>query len=110
MDYYLTNDRLGPHKRRKQPFILLTGEESRPSQVFVIIENHAVNAPTVLKGVDLCFKIHFICDINYSEFCKNVWYFLDIIFYKTGTLTDKYIPASVQELKTQLFSDISEQS
>lgn len=108
LDYYLTNDRLGPDKRRKQPFVLLTGDESRPSQIFVIVENHAINAPTVLKGVDLCFKIHFICDIDYSEFCKNVWYFLDIVFYKTATLSDKHIPASVRELKAQLFSQVSE--
>ncbi|XP_067212374.1 uncharacterized protein [Linepithema humile] len=104
LDYYLANDRLGPDKRRKQPFILLTGEESRPTQVFIIIENHAINVPTVLKGVDLCFKIHFICDLDYSEFCKNVWYFLDVMFYKTATLTEKHIPASVRELKAQLFN------
>lgn len=110
MDYYLANDRLGPDKRRKQPFILLTGEESRPTQVFIIVENHAINAPTVLKGVDLCFKLHFICDLDYSEFCKNVWYFLDVVFYKTGTLNDKHIPASVRELKAQLFCHVSEQS
>jgi len=110
LDYYLTNDRLGPDKRRKQPFILLIGKESRPTQIFVIVENHAIDAPTILKGVDLCFKIHFIWDIDYSEFCKNVWYFLDIVFYKTGILTDKYRPASVQELKAQLFSNVSEQS
>lgn len=93
-----------PDKRRKQPFILLTGEESRPTQVFIIIKNHAINVPTVLKDVDLCFKIHFICDLDYFEFCKNVWYFLDVMFYKTATLTEKHIPASVQELKAQLFN------
>lgn len=109
MDYYLVNDRLGSDKHRKQPFILLTGEESRPRQIFVIVENHAINVPTVLKGVDVCFKIHFVCDIHYSEFCKNVWYFLDVVFYKTGTLSDKNIPASVRELKAQLFC-YSEQS
>ncbi|KYQ46829.1 hypothetical protein ALC60_14120 [Trachymyrmex zeteki] len=109
LDYYLVNDRLGSDKHRKQPFILLTGEESRPRQIFVIVENHAINVPTVLKGVDVCFKIHFVCDIHYSEFCKNVWYFLDVVFYKTGTLSDKNIPASVRELKAQLFC-YSEQS
>jgi hypothetical protein len=110
LDYYLAKYRLGPDKRRKQPFILLTGEESRPTQIFVIVENHTINAPTVLKGVDLYFKIHFICDINYSEFCKNVWHFLDIVFYKTAALSDKHIPASVRELKAQLFSHVSELS
>lgn len=109
MDYYLVNDRLGPDKRRKQPFILLLGEESRPTQVFIIVENRAINVPTVLKGVDLCFKIHFICDIHYSEFCKNVWYFLDFMFYKITDLTNKHIPASVRELREQLLH-VSEQS
>jgi len=108
LDYYLANDRLGPDKRRKQSFILLIGEESRPTQIFVIVENHAINAPTILNGVNLCFKIHFICDIVFSEFCKNVWYFLDVVFYKTIGLTDKHIPASVRELKAQLFSHFSE--
>ncbi|XP_071628982.1 uncharacterized protein [Temnothorax longispinosus] len=55
LDYYLANDRLGPDKRRKQPFILLTGEESRPTQVFIIVENHAINAPTVFERCRLMF-------------------------------------------------------
>lgn len=47
--------------------------------------------------------MHFICDVDYFEFCKNVWYFLDIMFYKTeAAFTEKRIPASVRELKAQL--------
>ncbi|KAJ8047463.1 hypothetical protein HOLleu_06467 [Holothuria leucospilota] len=41
----------------RQPYILVLGEALDPSQVFVIVERKALEQASLLKAVDVCFKL-----------------------------------------------------
>ncbi|XP_030834294.1 uncharacterized protein LOC115921202 [Strongylocentrotus purpuratus] len=65
-----------PEDERRQPFVLLLGERSRPAQAFVIFEGRAMAAPSLLKAIDLCFKMIYVFDVEYAPQCYTTWEFV----------------------------------
>ncbi len=96
IEKFMLEDRLLGGER-KQPFILAIGEKFNPVQTFVVIENHCIEVSSQLKGVDICFKITYILNLEFSLYCRNVWQFLNEIFYKLDFCAD--IPSCLIELK-----------
>ncbi|GFQ94323.1 uncharacterized protein TNCT_416771 [Trichonephila clavata] len=56
VDKFMREDRLLGGERR-QPFVLAIGEKCKPQQAFLIFEENCMEIKTVLKAVDLCFKL-----------------------------------------------------
>ncbi|PIK42603.1 hypothetical protein BSL78_20529 [Apostichopus japonicus] len=68
-----------------QPFILIIGENRRnPEQQFVIVERMAMPASSLIKAVDLCFKVFYVLDLNYPWESNNVWDFIQKNIYGLG--------------------------
>lgn len=86
---------------RKQSFILAIGEKLCPTQTFVIIEKYIIEVNSLLKAVDICFKLMYIFNLEFSPYCRNVWQFLNEIFYKCEYRGE--IPSCIVELKNRLF-------
>lgn len=96
----MTEDRL-LDGQRKQPFILAIGKKCSPEQIFLIFENNSIEVVSLLKGVDLCFKLTFLLNLEFSPYCSNVWHFLNSCFFKCDVKND--IPACVKDLKNAIY-------
>ena len=70
--------------KKTQPLILVIGEEAAPEQVFVILERQTVKCSSLLKGLDLCFKLFYLLDIDYPWECQNLWDFVQKFIYGLG--------------------------
>ena len=69
-------------KSHSQPFILaLGGSPMSPQQVFVVFERKALQQPSLIKALDVCFKLYFVCDLQYQDKCYGAWEFLEAVVY-----------------------------
>ena len=68
--------------RQRQPYILILGRRMEPAQSFVIIDGLAIEAASVIKAVDICFKAFYILDVQYPKECKTTWEFVQKFFFK----------------------------
>jgi hypothetical protein len=67
-----------------QPFILTTGRPSTPEQVFVVVERQTIPCTSLLQGVDICFKIIYILDMEFPWQTQHVWDFFQKFVYGLG--------------------------
>jgi hypothetical protein len=86
---------------RTQPFILAIGEKFKPHQTFVILEDKCIETNSLLKAVDLCYKLFYILNLQFPPYCQNVWHFFNATFYQCDS--NKQLPSCVVELKNRLF-------
>lgn len=84
---------------RSQPFILgfYSDFKLTPSQVFVILERHAVSVQTLSEGVDICYKAHYIFNLQYQHHCRNVWDFIESCIYKQSGM--KNLSSSIRSFR-----------
>ena len=55
----------------------------QPNQAFVIIERKAVScASSALKAVDMCFKAHYVLNLEYQNQCRAIWQFLETLVFE----------------------------
>lgn len=93
-DSYLEGD-------RRQPFVLAIGDKYNPTQTFVIFEKNCIPSTSLLKCVDLCYKLTYVLNLEFSPYCRNVWQFINDIFYKCEFSAE--LPSCILELKSRLF-------
>lgn len=74
-----------------QPLVAVIGIDVQ-TQVLVVVEDIKYQASTVMRGVDLLFKISMALDCEYSTEIKNVLLFIQRYFYKISTDHDKMSP------------------
>ena len=64
---------------RFQPFILgLIHDEAsqlQPASIFVAVERQVMPQPTLLRALDICYRIHYVFDCKYQQGCRGVWTF-----------------------------------
>ncbi|KAE9522651.1 hypothetical protein AGLY_016956 [Aphis glycines] len=72
-----------------QPCILVVGSLLYPKQVLVYFDDVKYKLLTVLKAIDVCFKIFHVFNLEYPLECSNVWLFLQVYFYEISTKYDK---------------------
>lgn len=48
--------------------------------------------PTLLKCLDVCFKITQILNLKYNMECSNIWHFIQRKVYNIQTVYDKISP------------------
>nr|XP_054773598.1 uncharacterized protein LOC129281710 [Lytechinus pictus] len=89
---------------RPQPFIIILYSESvlQPSQCFVVLERHALPQPSLLKAVDLCYKVHFVMDLNYQVDCRAVWKFIEAIYQQPDVSPQKE-NSQVRQFRAYMF-------
>jgi hypothetical protein len=87
---------------RPQPFVLaLVGKNKLlPSQVFTVMERRAIEEPSLLKGIDMAFKAHYVFNVSYQQKVKAVWEFLQCVIYE---LPGKVRPA-VRDMRAYLMA------
>lgn len=75
----------------------------RPSQTFVIIDGLALEAGTLVKAVDICFKAIYILYVEYPRQCQTTWEFIQKYFLQLGDGKGKGLTSpSVRTLRTFL--------
>ncbi|XP_063968771.1 uncharacterized protein LOC135157438 isoform X1 [Lytechinus pictus] len=79
----------GLMSKRRQPFVLALGPQKAPAQYFAVVEGRALKQDSLLKAVDVCFKLFYVLDLEYPSACYTTWEFIQKVLYqlmpKTGT-------------------------
>lgn len=71
------------------PYVVMLGEERQCSQAFVILNGIALEQPSLLGSVDLCFKACYVFDLACPKACIQVWEFIQsVIFEMPGDASD----------------------
>ncbi|KAJ8018500.1 hypothetical protein HOLleu_43330 [Holothuria leucospilota] len=83
-DWYQHSCIFGSCEENTAPFLLALGKQEDPEQVFVIIERQTVACRSLVKGLDLSFKLFCILDIDYPWECQNLWDFIQKFIYGLG--------------------------
>ncbi|KAL0962656.1 hypothetical protein UPYG_G00343450 [Umbra pygmaea] len=66
----------------EHPYVLMLGEGHQCSQAFVIVNGAALEQPSLLAAVDVCFKAFFVFDISYPKSCAKVWEFIQTTVFQ----------------------------
>ncbi|KAJ8046587.1 hypothetical protein HOLleu_05308 [Holothuria leucospilota] len=64
-----------------QPSVLVLGTRLEPSQSFFIVDGLAIQATSLLKAVDICFKAFYVLDVCYPKKCHTTWEFFQKFFF-----------------------------
>ena len=63
------------------PFVLIVGSQEDHIQTFVVIDGVGLEQPSLLKAVDVCFKLFYILDIHYPWQCSTTWEFIQKVLF-----------------------------
>lgn len=74
----LVIDKLKNQSTSIQPCILIVGSLLYPKQVMVYFDDVKYKIITVLKAIDVCFKIFHVFNLEYPLESYNVWLFLQV--------------------------------
>lgn len=85
---------------QNQPHILILGNRKEPTQSFVIIEEHAIQQPSLLHAVDACFKAFYVLDLDYPAACLSIWEFFEGIIYEMKRQEPTKLSAQVKILRS----------
>ncbi|KAJ8043406.1 hypothetical protein HOLleu_10472 [Holothuria leucospilota] len=68
----------------KQPCMLILGDREEPQGIFVIAERKALPQSSLLKGVDVCFKLFYVLNLQYPWQSATTWEFFQKAIYSLG--------------------------
>lgn len=74
----LVIDKLKNQSTSIQPCILIVGSLLYPKQVMVYFDDVKYKIITILKAIDVCFKIFHVFNLEYPLESYNVWLFLQV--------------------------------
>ena len=81
------------HEQTWQPQVLVLGTDAAHiEQIFLLVDNTSYIMTSVLKAIDVCFKLTFVTNLNYAVECQSVWLFLQRALYNIETPYDKVTP------------------
>ncbi|XP_071483685.1 uncharacterized protein [Diadema antillarum] len=69
---------------KREPHVLVFGERKNPEQAFVAVEGDAIPCTSLLKAVDVCFKLTYVLDISYCWQCSHTYTYLQKYVYGLG--------------------------
>ncbi|PIK62632.1 hypothetical protein BSL78_00424 [Apostichopus japonicus] len=64
-----------------QPFVLIMGDRDAAHQIFVVADGHGLEQQTLLKALDVCFKLFYVLDLHYPWQCAVTWEFVQKVLY-----------------------------
>lgn len=80
-----------------QPFIVIIGELlQKPTEILVYYNTIKYKVSTVVKAVDICFKIFQVFDYIYPPAASAVWLFIQSYFYNIHTKHDVQFLSVIQ--------------
>ncbi|XP_071852236.1 uncharacterized protein [Apostichopus japonicus] len=65
----------------RQPFVLIMGDRDAAHQIFVVADGHGLEQQTLLKALDVCFKLFYVLDLHYPWQCAVTWEFVQKVLY-----------------------------
>ena len=90
---------------RPEPFILLTGDRRAPHPIFVIIQGKSLEQVSLIKAVDVTFKLFYILDIHYPWQSATTWEFFQKVVYGLDARASKqHTSPAVIAMRTALRS------
>jgi len=72
-----------------QPCMIFVEVDSQMTYFYVIITKYYYKVESALKVIDICFKLFLIFHLNYTQQCKQIWYFIQTYFFEIVTKFDK---------------------
>ncbi|TGZ50746.1 Uncharacterized protein DBV15_12392 [Temnothorax longispinosus] len=76
-----------------QPFVIVVGPEvTSIEKVYLRIDKIMYEMPSVLKAIDVLFKIFITFNACYPKECENFWYLIQWDVYEIRTASDQKIP------------------
>ncbi|XP_036327788.1 uncharacterized protein LOC118740385 [Rhagoletis pomonella] len=76
-----------------QPFIILIGKDfTNIQKAYVRIDSVSYELPSLLKALDLLFKIYLVFNLQYPLECENFCYLIQWGLYEIRTKSDEQIP------------------
>ncbi|XP_063959988.1 uncharacterized protein LOC135155148 isoform X2 [Lytechinus pictus] len=89
----------GLMSKRRQPFVLALGPQKAPAQYFAVVEGRALKQDSLLKAVDVCFKLFYVLDLEYPSACYTTWEFIQKVLYQVNA-KDRNTSSCVRSLRT----------
>ena len=71
-----------------QPFVIIVGNLKSPTEILVYFDEIKYKCTTIIKAIDICFKIFHVFGCKYPSECAAVWTFFQTFFYKIRTKFD----------------------
>lgn len=69
-----------------QPIIVVVGESLiKVTEFYVYCDGLKFKFSSFVKCLDMCFKIFHVLNFQYPIYCKGVWNFIQMFFYKIKT-------------------------
>lgn len=86
-----------------QPFIIAVGPSNADiSDVFISVDDTLYKVSSVLKAIDLCFKIFQVFDVEYPIESAHIWLLFQIILYGYKNSSDKMTPNITETISDML--------
>lgn len=87
--FFATNDEAEQHHQSRlaashqlQPYVLVIGEFPQDIQrVFVSFLDHKYCFDSILKAIDVCFKLFYVLNFEYPLECEQVWFIVQQALY-----------------------------
>ncbi|XP_029347666.1 uncharacterized protein LOC107882231 isoform X2 [Acyrthosiphon pisum] len=79
-----------------QPCLLIVGTILNPTQILVYFDDVKYKFFSIIKALDICFKIFHVFNIEYPLESQNVWLFIQRYFYDVKLKFDKPCPLVYQ--------------
>ena len=80
---------------KREPHVVIMGERGNPEQSFVVVEGHAIPCVSLLKAVDICFKLMYVLEVNYCRRCSHTFVFLQKYVFALGKDDSVPLPSVV---------------
>lgn len=64
-----------------QPYVIAVGKLGSVSHCFVKYLDLSLKTDTIVQAVDLCFKLIFVFNCEYTPQCRHVWQALELVCY-----------------------------
>lgn len=84
-----------------QPCLLIVGTISEPSQIMVYFDNIRYKVFSIVRAIDICFKIFHVFNLEYPIQSLNVWLFIQKFYFNIFSKYDKPCP-----LVNQILSEL----
>lgn len=79
--------------KNKQPFTLILGDREEQQVIFVVAEKKALQQTSLLKAVDVCFKLFYSLDLHYPWESATNWESFQKVIYSLGEAGETTSPA-----------------
>lgn len=72
-----------------QVYMIAVGKDFNFSSFFVIVDTLKFKFSSLVKAIDISFKIHYVFNIEYSKEAEHVWRFFQKYFFQITHKNDK---------------------